>query len=94
MNQEGNNQGKPNQTPTQSPFKNRQYKGNRPFRQRYRNNQGKPKNRDKIEGESDQLKGKIYYIGSVKQVDNFNTATEIILQHIQRSLDQGAAGPA
>ena len=36
------------------------------------------------------MKGKIYYIGSVKQANNFNTVTEIILQHIQRSLDQGA----
>ena len=36
------------------------------------------------------MKGKIYYIGSVKQADNFNIVTEIILQHIQRSQDQGA----
>ena len=90
MNQDTNNQGKPNQTPTQSPFKNKQYKGNRPLRQRYRNNQGKPKNGDKFEGKSDQLKGKIYYIGSVKQANNFNIVAEIILRHIQKSLDQGA----
>ena len=36
------------------------------------------------------MKGKIYFVGSAKQADNYNTTTDAILQYIQQILDQGA----
>ena len=78
-------------TPTpQSSFKSRQYKGNRQGRGRFKSYKPRFGNKDRFQGESEHLKGKIYFIGSAKQSDNFNTTTEAILQHIQRSFDQGA----
>ena len=90
MNTNNNNQSSnPTQTP-QSSFKNQQYKGNKQGRGRFRYNKPKYGNKDRFHSESEHLKGKIYFIGSVKQSDNFNTTTEAILQYIQRSYDQGA----
>ena len=88
MNQEKPNQTKSNYNPTPQNFKNRQYKGN------FKNKQ-KPKgikniNKEKFQRETENLKGKIYFISSAKQADNYNTTTEAILQYIQRTLHQGA----
>ena len=54
----------------------------------YRNNNNKNK-KEGFKGECNELKGHVYFIGSVKQADNFNNTTEAILSYIQRTYDYG-----
>ena len=49
-----------------------------------RNNQNK-----EFKGDCDDLKGKVYFIGNMKQADNYNNTTEAILSYIQRTYDYG-----
>ena len=88
MNQDKPNQTKFNQNQAPQSFKNRQAKGNNRNRQKFKGN--KSGNRERFQGECESLKGKIYFMGSAKQADNYNTTTDAILQYIQRTLDQGA----
>ena len=53
---------------------------------KYSNN--KPK-KDGFIGECDDLKNHVYFIGSIKQADNYNNTTEAILTYIQRTYDYG-----
>ena len=46
-------------------------------------------NRETFKGECDDLKGKVYYIGSAKQADNYNTTTESIMEYILREFTHG-----
>ena len=88
MNQDKPNQTKFNQNQAPPSLKNRQYRGNNRNKQKFRGN--KTANKERFQGESESLKGKIYFVGSAKQADNYNTTTDAILQYIQRTLDQGA----
>ena len=69
-------------SPTNSPFKPRQFKTNKGNKQRFKNNRNNY-NKERFAGESEALKGKVYFIGSIKQADNYNLTTEAVLLHIQ-----------
>ena len=69
-------------TLTNSLSKLQQFKGNRPNKPRFKNNRNNY-NKDKFSGKSEALKRKIYFIGSIKQADNYNNTTEAILLHSQ-----------
>ena len=71
MNQEKLNQTKTNHNPTPQNFKNCQYKRN--IKNRQKSKGFKNTNKEKFQGETENLKGKIYFIGSAKQADNYNT---------------------
>ena len=45
--------------------------------------------KDSFKGDCDELKGKVYYIGSNKQTDNCNTTTEAILEYFLRTYTHG-----
>ena len=45
--------------------------------------------KETFKGECDDLKGKVYYIGSAKQADNYNTTTEAIMEYILREFTHG-----
>ena len=87
MNQDKPNQTKFNQNQAPQSFKNHKYKGNNKNRQQYKGN--KSSNREKFHRESEDLKGKIYFMGWAKQAGNYNITTDAILQYIQQTLDQG-----
>ena len=88
MNQDNTGQTKTNHNPTPQKFKSLQHKGNFKGKQKFKG--FKNTTREKFQGETENLKGKIYFIGLAKQADNYNTTTEAILQYIQRTLRQGA----
>ena len=67
--------------PTNSPFKPRQFKSSKSNKQRFKNNRNNY-NKERFTGESETLKGKVYFIGSIKQADNYNITTEAILLYI------------
>ena len=45
--------------------------------------------KETFKGDCDDLKGKVYYIGSAKQADNYNNTTEAILEYFLRELTHG-----
>ena len=53
------------------------------------NNRTQRNNTKEFKGDCDDLKGKVYFIGSMKQADNYNTTTESIIAYIQRTFDYG-----
>ena len=59
-------------------------------KQRWKGRKSKNKNnKETYKGECEDLKGKIYYIGSAKQADNYNTTTEAIMEYILREFTHG-----
>ena len=70
-------------------FNNNRRRGNNQSKSNWKSNQTSTNNRDNFKGDCDDLKGKIYYIGSTKQVDNYNTTTEAILEYILRTSTNG-----
>ena len=54
------------------------------------NNRSQRSKKDDFKGDCEDLKGKVYYIGSMKQADNYNNTTEAILAYIQRTYDHGS----
>ena len=54
---------------TNSPSRPKQFRGNKPNKLRFKGNRNN-NNKEKFQGESDALKGKVYFISSVKQVEN------------------------
>ena len=69
-------------------YNNRRNNIRRSNNNNYRNNNNKNK-KEGFKGECNELKGHVYFIGSVKQADNFNNTTEAILSYIQRTYDYG-----
>ena len=55
-----------------------------------RGNQSNRDNRSGFKGECEELKNHTYFIGNLKQADNFNNTTEAILAYIQRTYDYGS----
>ena len=53
------------------------------------NNRSQRSNQKEFKGDCDDLKGKVYFIGNMKQADNYNNTTEAILSYIQRTYDYG-----
>ena len=49
----------------------------------------KKSNKETFKGECQELEGKVYYIGTASQADNYNTTTEKILSYIVRTYDHG-----
>jgi len=45
--------------------------------------------KETFKGDCDDLKGKVYFIGSEKQTDNYNTTTEAILEYFLREYTHG-----
>ena len=45
--------------------------------------------KDDFKGECEDLKGKIYIVGSAKQADNFNNTTEAIMEYFLREYTYG-----
>ena len=68
--------------PTNSPFEPLQFKPNKGNKPRFKNNRNNY-NKERFAGESEALKGKVYFIRSIKQADNYNLTTEAVLLHIQ-----------
>ena len=54
------------------------------------NNRPQKNKKDEFKGDCEDLKGKVFYIGSMKQADNYNNTTEAILAYIQRTYDHGS----
>jgi len=66
----------------------------RPNTRNGKKNKGKDKkpsnsNRENFKGDCDDLKGKIFFIGSSKQADNYNNTVEAILEYFLRSYTHG-----
>ena len=45
--------------------------------------------KESFKGECEELHGKVYYIGSAKQADNYNTTTEAIMEYFLRKYTHG-----
>ena len=45
--------------------------------------------KETFRGDCDDLKGKVYFIGSAKQADNYNNTTEAILEYFLREYTHG-----
>ena len=79
MSTSNNNSGKKNQ----SGKGNQKGKSKKNYNKQYRNK------KDNFQGDCDGLKGKVYYVGSAKQADNYNNTTKAILAYIQRTFNHG-----
>ena len=64
-------------------------KGNHSRKAGWRSSRLPTARKDDFKGECEDLKGKIYIVGSAKQADNFNNKTEAIMEYFLREYTYG-----
>jgi len=64
-------------------------KGNQSKKAGWRSSRLPTARKDDFKGECEDLKGKIYIVGSAKQADNFNNTTEAIMEYFLRDYTYG-----
>ena len=74
---------------TNNKSQNSNRKGNKSKKANWKSSRLPSANKDSFKGDCEELKGKTYFVGSAKQVDNFNTTTEAIMEYFLREYTNG-----
>ena len=88
MSGKGNNQG--SQTTSNNTSQNTsRRRGNGSRKAQWKSSRLPSASKDNFKGECEELHGKLFYIGSAKQADNYNTTHEAIMEYFLRKYTHG-----